>query len=145
MAAERNNARHACPWRAFCLRRLGRRLGAFTPITGEAQGNILRPMFTGLALAQLGYTIRPLRPLVVEAAAGYLFRTDTVSFIAADIDDDSLSALVGGEFFLSLSWIPFSDLMFTVEGGVFLPQMGKVFTDDADIQYRLEFTAVFSF
>ena len=76
----------------------------------------------------------------MELYAAYLFRTDT-SYSTAGIDVSSDSPLLGGELYLGLSWSPLSDLVFSLGGGVFLPQMGKAFTDDAKIKYRLEATA----
>ena len=68
-----------------------------------------------------------------------------ISFSASGLDTNSESPLLGGEVFLGLSWAPFSDLVFTLGGGLFFPQMGKAFLDDADIKYRVGLTADISF
>jgi hypothetical protein len=38
-------------------------------------------------------------------------------------------------------WAFFSDVLFSLGGGVFLPQTGKVFSGNAHIKYRVELTA----
>ena len=118
--------------------------GAFSPITGEAQGKVLRPMLSGIALVQAAYTLRPVRLFSAELSLAYLFRTDTVTFGSSGLDPESKSPLLGGEFFLNLFWTPFTDLLFTLGGGLFLPSMGKAFANDADVKYRVELTAVIS-
>ena len=120
----------------------GRRdkLAAFTPITGEALGRVLRPNLSGIAIVQSAYTIRPHHTFFTELYAAYLFRTDTVSFVPNDINTESGSPLLGTELCLGFSWMPFSDIILNLNGGVFLPQKGA-FTNDAKLQYRIELTA----
>ncbi|MCL2127196.1 MAG: hypothetical protein FWH38_02980 [Treponema sp.] len=116
----------------------------FSPVTGEAQGRVLRPVLTGIAIAEAAYTARLHRTLYGEIFTAYLFRTDTVTYGAAGMDLSSGSPLLGGEFYLGLAWAPFTDLVFNLGGGVFLPQRGKAFEDDAKIKYRVELAAGFS-
>ena len=116
-------------------------IGAFVPITGEAQGRVLRPNLSGIALLHAGYTVRLRRALYAELSAAYLFRTDSAAFADHDLDLDSDSPALGGECYLGVSWSPLSDLMFTLGGGLFFPGMGNSFVDDAKVKYRFELTA----
>ena len=114
---------------------------AFIPLTGEVQGKVLRPNLSGIALVQADYVTRLSEGLFMEAYAAYLFRTDLVHFDTPGMDPASKSPFMGGELYLGFSWSPLSDLIFSLGGGMFLPQMGNVFSGDAGIKYRLEITA----
>ena len=114
---------------------------AFTPLTGGAQGKVLRPNLSGAALLQADYTFRPAPGLFAELFAAYLFRTDKTSFSDAGIDQKSDSPMLGAEIYLGVSWAPVSDFVLSAGGGIFVPQTGMAFTDNADIKYRLELTA----
>jgi hypothetical protein len=119
-------------------------LGVFIPVTAKAQGRILRPMLSGIALTEAAWSAR-LRPsLSTIISAAYFFRTDRTTYVAPDMDGLSASPLLGGELYGSLSWAPFSDVLFSLGGGVFLPQTGKVFTSNAKPAYSVELTALIS-
>ena len=129
----------------FSTGRWNDKMAAYAPISGVSQGRVLRPNLSGIALVQADYAARLHKTLFMDFFAAYLFRTDTESFKPTDIDSNSDSPLLGGELFLELSWAPLSDLFFTAGGGVFFPQLGKAFSDNAQIKYRLELTAGISF
>jgi hypothetical protein len=120
---------------------MGDIITAFTPLTGIAKGRVLRPNISGIALLQADYTTRLQRGLFMEIFAAYLFRTDTIHFASPGIDPVSDSPFLGAEIFMGISWAAFSDLIFSVGGGLFLPQLGNVFTIDTAIKYRLELMA----
>ncbi|MDR0452288.1 MAG: hypothetical protein LBH15_04535 [Treponema sp.] len=116
-------------------------LGVFIPVTAEAQGKILRPMFSGIALAEAAYSARLHRTLQAMVSGAYYLRTDKSTYRSPGMDASSASPLLGAEFYGALNFSPFHDLLFSLGGGVFLPQTGKVFSADTGIKYRLELTA----
>ncbi|AEF85711.1 hypothetical protein TREPR_2297 [Treponema primitia ZAS-2] len=118
---------------------------AFVPINTVAQGKVLRPRLSGLALAELEYAARLHNTLSAEISAAYLFRTDSFTYTDSDLDPDSLSPLLGGEVYGGLTWVPFTDLSFTLGGGAFFPQLGKAFRSDADLKYRVSLGMILSF
>jgi hypothetical protein len=118
---------------------------AFLPINTIAQGKVLRPKVSGLALAELGYTARLHNSLSMEVSAVYLFRTDSHTYSDPDLDGTSLSPLLGGEVYGSLTWAPVSDISFTLSGGAFFPQWGKAFAPGTAARWRVSLETVFSF
>jgi hypothetical protein len=116
-------------------------LGVFIPVTAKAQGRILRPMLSGIAFAEAAYTARFHRSFSADLSGAYFFRTDETTYAAAGMDASSSSPLLGAEIYGGISWAPFSDLLFSLGGGIFLPGTGKSFLDDAAIKYRVELTA----
>jgi hypothetical protein len=119
-------------------------LGSFIPLTAKAQGRVLRPMLSGIALAETVYSVRLHRSFSATISGAYFFRTDETTYAAPDMDGESSSPLLGGEIYGALSWEPFSDVLVSLGGGVFLPQTGKVFSGDADVKYRVELAAAVS-
>ncbi|MDR1288046.1 MAG: hypothetical protein LBK08_10595, partial [Treponema sp.] len=119
-------------------------LGSFIPLTAKAQGKVLRPMLSGIALAETAYSARFHRSFSAAISGAYFFRTDKTTYAAPDMDAESSSPLLGGEIYGALSWEPFSDVLVSLGGGVFLPQTGEVFSDDAEIKYRVELAAAIS-
>jgi hypothetical protein len=116
-------------------------LGVFIPITAEAQGKILRPMLSGIALVEAGYSARLHRTLQAIVSGAYYLRTDKSTYRSPGMDADSASPLLGAEFYGALNFSPFHDLLFSLSGGVFLPRTGRFFSADTGIKYRLELTA----
>ncbi|GHV90362.1 hypothetical protein AGMMS50268_08650 [Spirochaetia bacterium] len=112
--------------------------GPFIPLTGTAQGKILRPVLSGAALTEAAYTARLARAFSAAFSAAYYFRTDKITYTAADMDVRSESPFIGAEIYGGFTWSPFSEIVFSLGGGVFLPQTGKVFADNAKLKYRLE-------
>ncbi|MDR1587158.1 MAG: hypothetical protein LBS57_06870 [Treponema sp.] len=119
--------------------------GAFIPVSAEAQGKVLRPMLSGIALVEAAWTARLHRALSVEASGAWYFRTDKTTYAASDMDAGSSSLSLGPELYGGLSWAPFSDVLLSFGAGVFLPGAGGVFQDDAKPQYRVELVAAVSF
>jgi hypothetical protein len=118
---------------------------AFLPINTIAQGKVLRPNLSGLALVEAGYTARLHTAFSVEAQAAYFFRTDSHTYSDPDLDEISLSPLLGGEVYGGLIWTPVSDLSFTLGAGAFLPQLGKAFADDTSLRWRVSLETILSF
>jgi hypothetical protein len=118
---------------------------AFLPVTSQAQGKVLRPEFSGIALVESVYTARLHRVLSADLSAAYLFRTDKITYDDPAMDPFSESPLVGGEVYGGLTWAPWSDLSISAGGGVFFPQLGRYFKEDAGLTYRVSLEAVFSF
>jgi hypothetical protein len=119
-------------------------LGVFIPITAKAQGKVLRPMLSGIALAEAAYSARLHRSFSATVSAAYFFRTDQTTYAAPGMDARSASPLLGGELYGELSWAPFSDVLFSLGGGVFLPQTGNVFSGGAAPKYSVEAAALIS-
>ena len=119
-------------------------IGPFIPITAEAQGKVLKPMLSGIAIAQADYTARVHQTLSGTLSAAYYFRTDRFTYTLNNEDMESDSPLLGAEIYLGLGWLPFSDLLLSAGGGVFLPQAGKVFKDGTGVMYRVDVTASIS-
>ncbi|MDR0402944.1 MAG: hypothetical protein LBH35_05070 [Treponema sp.] len=118
---------------------------AFLPLNTIAQGKVLRPAISGLALAELGYVARLHTVLSVEAWAAYFFRTDSHTYNDPDLDRFSRSPLLGGEVYGGLVWAPVSDISFTLGGGAFFPQLGKAFGPGAPVKWRVSLETIFSF
>jgi hypothetical protein len=118
---------------------------AYFPVIQEAQGTVLRQGFSGLMVFKAGYEARLFSALSAEAAARYFIRTDSSTFSDPYLNDSDDSYLLGLEASLSLLWAPFSDLSFTLGGGVFFPQTGRAFKDDAPLYRQLTLGAIFSF
>jgi hypothetical protein len=117
---------------------------AFLPINTIVRGKVLRPNFSGIALAEAEYTAR-LRPsLSAEIAAAYFFRTDSHTYSDPGLDLNSLSPLLGGEIYGGLNWAPVSDIAFTLGGGIFLPQSGKAFAPDTAPRWRISLETILS-
>jgi hypothetical protein len=120
-------------------------MGAFIPLSSPAQGNVLRPALSGIAFIQAAYTVRFFRGLSADFSGAYFFRTDTRTWYDPDMDTLSDSPLLGGEIYGRLIWAPFSDMVLSAGGGVFLPKTGMVFKDDTALKYRVELTVDISF
>jgi hypothetical protein len=118
---------------------------AFLPITSQAQGRLLRPALTGVAIIEGQYTVRPHRAFSAELNAAYLFRTDETSFFDNDINIQSNSSLLGGEVHGSITWMPLSDIMVSLGGGVFSPHRGTAFKNGAGLRYSLSAGITLSF
>ncbi|MDR1175450.1 MAG: hypothetical protein LBK83_08290 [Treponema sp.] len=118
---------------------------AFLPINTIAQGKVLRPKISGLALTELVYTARLHNSLSTDIEAAYFFRTDSRTYSDPELDGDSLSPLLGGEVHAGLTWAPVSDVSFTLGGGAFFPQWGKAFVPDTPARWRVSLETILSF
>jgi hypothetical protein len=96
----------------------------FFPVSSISAGNVFTPGQTGLATATARYRISPHTTLYLELMGVYFWRTTTdiipgVAALPRKGDTDRKD--MGAELYLSAAWRPFSDLGFTLGGGVFLP------------------------
>ena len=121
----------------------GPNAAAFFPVTREAQGLVLQPVFSGMMIIRANYEARLLPSLSATLGGRYFIRTDSTSFNAGHLEDTSY--FLGLELDGSLLWVPFSDLSFSMTGGVFIPKTGAAFADDAPLRWSLGLGAVFSF
>jgi hypothetical protein len=118
---------------------------AFLPINTISQGKVLRSRLSGLALVEGEYAARLHPSLSANLEAAYFFRTDSLTYGDPDLDETSLSPLLGGEVYGGLTWAPVSDIAFTLGGGLFFPQLGKAFVEDASTRWRFSLETIFSF
>ena len=121
----------------------GSATGAFFPITREAQSFVLAPTLSGILVIRVNYHARIIQSLSTELGCAYFIRTDSTSFQASYLEDNSYA--LGAELNARLLWVPFSDLAITLNGGVFLPQTGSAWVDDAPTLWRITLGTVFSF
>ena len=121
----------------------GSATGAFFPITREAGGFVLKPAFSGIMHIKAHYKARFLPSLLAELGGIYFLRTDSVSFIAPNLESDSY--LLGMELDAGLLWVPFSDLSISARGGVFLPETGSAWADNTPVSWHLVLGMIFSF
>jgi hypothetical protein len=118
---------------------------AFLPVNTIAQGKVLRPKLSGLALVEAGYSARIYQSLSADVEAAYFFRTDTYTYNDPEIDSGSLSPLLGGEIYGGLTWAPVSDISFSLGGGVFLPRTGNSFAPGTFTRWRVSLETIISF
>jgi hypothetical protein len=123
----------------------GRHSRAFLPVNTIAQGKVLRPGLTGLALVEGKQRFSLHRSLLAEFQAAYLFRTDLISYTDPDLDGDSRSPLLGGEVYGGFTWAPSLDFSLGLGGGIFVPQWGRAFSPGAGLRWRVSLEAVFAF
>ena len=121
----------------------GSATAAFFPITTEAQSFVLKPILSGMLIARINYEARILPSLKAELGGCYLVRTDSGSFTAPYLETDSYP--LGAEIIAGFYWVPFSDLLLSAKGGVFIPQTGTAFSDDMPVTWRVNVGTVFSF
>ena len=121
----------------------GSQTAAFFPVIREAQGLVLKPHFSGIMVIRTNFEARLLPSLSAGLGGRYFIRTDSESFADPDITKDKHP--LGAEFFSSLLWVPYSDLSFSAEGGIFLPKTGTAMRDDAPVRWSLTLGTIFSF
>jgi hypothetical protein len=114
---------------------------AYFPLVREAQGTVITAGFSGLMVLSARYEARLLSGLSAELGGRYFLRTDSTTFSDPRLTGDS--RLVGLEIAGALLWAPFSDLSFSLGGGLLLPQTGKAL-GDAPLSGRLTLGTVFS-
>ncbi len=118
-------------------------IGSYLPVTIHGQGKIFNPNLSALMAINGGYSILPIKNLLLKAEGNVFFRTDTTTFREAELDRDSKSRFLGGEFFVSLMWAPLSDIMANVGGGMFFP--GGAFKNTAKNHWLITGTLIVSF
>ena len=116
---------------------------AFFPLVREAQGVVLKPVFSGMMIVRANYQARFLPSFAAQLGARYFIRNDSSSFIDPYLVNDSY--LLGAEVDGSIHWNPFSDLSFTLAGGIYFPNTGKAMASDAPLRWSLNLGAIFSF
>jgi hypothetical protein len=116
---------------------------AFAPITAIPQGQVFSPRLSGLMTFKGKYTVRSSPTLSLSAEGTYFIRTDGITLNGDDYPPSS-SYLLGAEFYGSLLWAPVSDLMLNMGIGVFYPQLGDAFIEDAPIRWRFSMGLLFS-
>jgi hypothetical protein len=121
------------------------RVRAFLPINTIAQGKVLRPNISGLALTEGEYAVRLHPVLSAVVSAAYFFRTDSHTYSDPDLDGASLSPLLGGEVYGGLTLSPVSDISFTMGWGAFFPQFGRAFKEGASTRGRVSLEMILSF
>jgi hypothetical protein len=120
---------------------------AFHPVSTATVGEVLRAPLSSLMLADITYTLRILRVLSLGLQGACILRTDSRSYQdpAGELLNTSSSPLLGEEAYARLSWTPLSDLSFTLGGGVFFPNWGGAYVDQARIRWRISLGSLFSF
>ena len=127
---------------------IGPDLAAFFPLVREAQGYVLKPCFAGIMAAGINFEARLLPSLSAEIGGRYFLRTDAWSFTDPDITEKEYA--LGLEACGNLLWVPFSDLSFSLGGGIFLPQTGNAMRDSshpngaAPVRWSVTLAAIFS-
>ena len=116
---------------------------AFFPVIREAQGVILKPSLSGIMVILTDFEARLLHSLSAGLGMRYFFRTDSGSFKDQDINKSTYP--LGAELSGSALWAPFSDLSFSMEGGIFLPKTGTAMRDDAPVRWTVVLGTIFSF
>jgi len=116
---------------------------AFFPLIRESQGAALTPAFSGIMTIRGIYEVRFTQTLAAYLGARYFIRTDTTSFADPHIVNDS--PFLGVETDGSVQWNPFSDLSFSVSGGIHFPKTGTAMADNAPARWSLKISAIFSF
>jgi len=116
---------------------------AFFPIVREAQSLVLKPCLSGMMIIKANYEARLLPSLFAELTGLYFIRTDSSSFTAPKLEGSSYP--LGAEIDAGVLWVPFSDLSFSLKGGVFLPQTGTAWANGAPVLWRITAGTIFSF
>ena len=115
---------------------------AFFPVVREPQSFVLKPVLSGMMAIKATYEARLLPSLAAELGALYFIRTDSTTFSAPYLENDSYA--LGAEIDARLLWVPFSDLSFTLKGGIFIPKTGAAWADDAPVRWRINAGITFS-
>ena len=116
---------------------------AFFPVTREAHGYALKPLLSGMMIIKTKYEAMILPVLSAEAGASYFIRTDSTSFTMPHLENTSYA--LGAEFDGGVVWAPFSDLTFSLKGGVFIPKTGTAWDNSAPVLWRVTAGAIVSF
>ena len=118
-------------------------LSAFFPLIREAQGVVLRPLFSGIMLLHANYQVLVKPDLSLEFGTRYFFRTDASTYFDPAIMHDSYA--LGLEIDGSAMWVPFSDLSIVFGGGFFFPRTGGAMTHYTPIRWAFSLRTLFSF
>ena len=107
-------------------------IGAFSPLTTVAQGNVLKAKLSGLAHIRTGYTVRLHETFSIDLAASYFLRTAKAKNTdgTGAVDDEDARYALGGEGYFGMVWSPVSDIRVNFGSGVFLPRLGDISPTD---------------
>ena len=114
-------------------------VGRFTPISGLVKGQVFTPKLSALMTINAAYTAKILPVLSASGEFTYFIRTDVETFEDSELDPDSSSRALGGEFYLNVVWAPFSDIRAAFGFGVFMPGMGGAFASNAKARLKANF------
>jgi hypothetical protein len=121
----------------------GSATAAFFPVTREPMSFVLKPVLSGIMIIGANYQARVASSLSATLGGSYFLRTDSTTFTAPELEDDSYA--LGAEIGAGVQWVPFSDLSFSLKGGVFLPKTGSAWSDSAPLLWRITLGTIFSF
>ncbi|MDR2096160.1 MAG: hypothetical protein LBP76_11705 [Treponema sp.] len=118
----------------------------FLPVNAPSQGTILKAKLSGTADARLVYTFRLIDALSIDMSADYFFRLDEKTYQTTDLkyNTGDNPYFLGAEIYGNCIWAPFSDLLVTVGGGAFLPQLGNAFNSDAKTLWQVSLSLIIS-
>jgi len=116
---------------------------SFFPLTREAQGVAFRPVLSGMMILRANYQARLLPSLSAQLGGRYFIRTDSTSYVDPYIQNGSY--LLGTELDGTVLWLPFSDLSFSLSGGLFFPRTGAAMAENAPLRWAVNMGAIFSF
>jgi len=108
---------------------------SYQPVSGVSQGFVFEGTLSALASLSVDYNIKITDSFFSECAFRYFISTF----------DNSDNNLYGGEFWASLAWQPFEELLVYLGGGVFLPGMGNVYPKDTDVMWKVIIGVTLSF
>ncbi len=128
-------------------------LQTFVSLTGSPSGIVFSPDPGNIILGELSYSMKPAASASVEllkslqiAATGLVFFRSTTGFISEPgIPAESTEQYLGSEVDLSINSRPFSDLGFSVAGGIFFPSAAFTTDDVAAPEVSLRATVSMSF
>jgi hypothetical protein len=129
--------------------RISDKFRAFTPVSAAAGGKVFNGGTGALTRIGISYRARPLAEFSFETGTAYFIRTDVETLGNADIDidmdEDSVSRLLGGELYGSVVWSPDSVFRFSAGAGAFFPGLGGVYREDAPVRWKTNFGLIASF
>lgn len=108
---------------------------SYQPISGVPQGHVFEETLSGLASFNMTYNIKIIESLFAECSLSYFISTY----------DDLNKRLYGGEFWASVAWQPFEELLVFFGSGIFIPGMGDVYPKDTGVMWKLIAGATLSF
>jgi hypothetical protein len=116
-------------------------IGAFTPISGNEYGYILKSRITGLSIFSLNYSSKFNNSLGGLFTASYFVRNDK-TFNSYPIAVNNEGYFLGLEASARITWSPASDLQFNLGGGAFFPSLGDA--GSKEIKWRVDLGVIFS-
>jgi hypothetical protein len=127
---------------------------AFVPVSQETTvGQVFTPALSNLVRARASYSFRPfsrtgipaLEQFVSELAVFSYLRPTAGPISETGIDPSAAGNYLGTEIDLRLNYRPFSDLLFNLSGGVFLPNRDIFVTDKEKPAYKVALEVTLEF